>query len=60
MDSKSEFRPELIVDSKTIELLNLISLHPRLTYQLKLVLRESKVRTKEELDAILEDFVRPQ
>jgi len=60
LDSKSEFRPELIVDSKTIELLNLISLHPRLTYQLKLVLRESKVRTKEELDAILEDFVRPQ
>jgi DNA-directed RNA polymerase subunit F len=60
LDSKGEFRPDLMVDSKTIELLNLISLHPRLTYQLKLVLRESKVRTKEELDAILEDFVRPQ
>ena len=47
------------IDSRIIGFLKAIDFHPKLKKQLELVLKEYEIKTKEDLEAILEDLVRP-
>ena len=57
MNSRLESMIE--IDSRIIGFLKAIDFHPKLKKQLELVLKEYEIKTKEDLEAILEDLVRP-